>query len=63
VSNLSRPGITGGGINLINPGAPGQLPDEGMLPGPTPNNQNLYLPHPLKSVIFLFQFREIASPR
>jgi hypothetical protein len=47
VSDLSRAGVTRGGVNLFDFGAPGQLPDEGMLPGPTPNNQYSYLPHPL----------------
>ena len=39
--NLSRAGITRGGINLFNPGALGQLPDQGVLPGPTTNDQYL----------------------
>jgi hypothetical protein len=47
VGNLSRPGITGSSVNLINLGATGQLPDKGMLPGPTPDDKYLYLPHPL----------------
>ena len=53
--NLSRAGITRSGINLFCFGALGQLPDQGMLPSPTPNNQYFYLPHPL--VLYV-----IASP-
>jgi len=39
--DLRRAGITRGGINLFDSGAQGQLPDQGMLPGPAANNQYL----------------------
>jgi len=41
--DLSRAGVARSGINLFNLGALGQLPDQGMLPGPAPDNQYLYL--------------------
>ena len=39
--DLSRTGIARRDVNIFNLGALGQLPDDGMLPGPTPNNQYL----------------------
>ena len=49
MAKLCRTGITRSGINLVYLGALSQLPDQGMLPGPTPDNQYFNLPHPLKS--------------
>jgi hypothetical protein len=43
---LSRAGVTRSCIYFFNFGALSELPDEGMLSGPAPNNQYLYLPHP-----------------
>ena len=44
---LGSAGITWSDINLSDPGALGQFPDNGMLPGTAADDQYLYLPHPL----------------
>jgi len=46
-------GITQRGVNLLNPGTLGQLPDQGMLSGPAANNKDFYLPHPLNTSPFI----------
>jgi len=41
LGDLSRTGIARRDVNLFDPGALGKLPDYGVLPSPTPNNQYL----------------------
>ena len=41
MGNLGHTGITQGGIDFLDLGASGQLPDQGMFPGPAANNQYL----------------------
>jgi hypothetical protein len=47
MGKLSRAGVTRSDKNLLDLAALGELPDQGMLPAPTTDNQYLYLTYPL----------------
>ena len=62
MGNLGRTGITRGGIDFLDLGASGQLPDQGMFPGPAANNQYLqYFPLPL--YVIWYSINTSISPR
>jgi len=51
LGELSRAGIARSDIDFLYFWALGQLPDQGMLPPPSPNNQYLYLTYPLRCLL------------